>query len=83
MIRINAKINSLISLLSIFSAKRPDIGYRYGMNFTAALILSIFSNEGDAFVMFCHLMENVYPQNFFSPENRYIARNTEYRAFTL
>jgi hypothetical protein len=62
----NQKFSQAAAILSIFALKRPDIGYHYGMNFIVAIMLHVFGGEGDAFVMFCHLIENVYPEVIYS-----------------
>jgi hypothetical protein len=57
----SGKLQQIASILSIFAAKRSDIGYHYGMNFIAAVMVNVFPGESDAFVMFSHTIENVFP----------------------
>ena len=59
--------------------KYPDFGYcqvikltniftfnlKKGTNFIMAFILC-FTNEENAFLMFCHLIDNILPKNFFA-----------------
>ena len=58
------KKQKILNVLSIFVLKRPDISYYSGMNHIAALLFSVFSNESDGFVMFCHIIENLFPRVF-------------------
>ncbi|CAG9310827.1 unnamed protein product [Blepharisma stoltei] len=77
------RIQKIVTLLSIFASKRNDIGYCFGMNFIAAVLVSVFSSESDAFIMFCYIIEKVFPENFFSLENRQIVLHSELRAFAI
>ena len=52
----------ILNILSMFVLKRPDISYHSGMNHIVALLLSVFNSESDVFVMFCHIIENVFPR---------------------
>ena len=52
----------ILNILGMFALKRPDIGYHSGMNRIVALLLSVFQSEGDIFVMFCHIIENLFPK---------------------
>jgi hypothetical protein len=36
-----------------------------GMNYIVAFLLC-FANEENAFLMFCHIIENILPKNFFA-----------------
>ena len=36
----------------------------YGMQYIAAILTGMFVVEADAFIMFCHIYENVYPSVF-------------------
>lgn len=56
------KTQKIITLLSIFASKRNDIGYHFGMNYIGAVLISVFPSESDAFIMFCHIIEIVYPE---------------------
>jgi hypothetical protein len=48
-------------LLCYFHLKRKDIPFTGGMQYIAGFLLGVFCNEADAFVMFCHFIENIYP----------------------
>ena len=54
----NAKVEKI---LAVFIIKRPDLGYHYCMNYIVAFLFSIYHLEADVFVMFCHIIENIYP----------------------
>lgn len=58
----NFKEREVVNVLSIFACKRPDIGYVTGLNKIAGVIVQMFKLESDAFVMFSHTVENVFPQ---------------------
>lgn len=58
----NFKERELTNVLSIFASKRPDIGYSSGMSKIAGVIVQMFKLESDAFVMFAHTIENVFPK---------------------
>ena len=73
----------LIPILSIFSVKRPDIGYCPGMNHISAVVVSVFSNECDAFVAFSHIIENIFPAEFFAQGNRLTGYHSELRALAM
>ena len=73
----------VVNLLSIFCQKRPDIDYHQGMNFIAVVTLSVFSLETDAFLIFCHIVEKVFPQGFFSSEKRQLVLERELTALSL
>lgn len=73
----------LITLLSLFACKRPDIGYDSGMNYLMAVLLSVFSTESDAFVMFAHIIENIYPAGFFEDSERNLVLHRELRVLAL
>lgn len=58
----NFKRREILNILSIFASKRPDIGYTTGMNKIAGVIVQMFNQEVDAFVMFAHTIENIFPK---------------------
>ena len=53
------------TILMYFALKRPDIGYQDGMNHLAAFLCSVFQLETDIFVIFCHIIENIFPEVLF------------------
>ena len=73
----------LVTLLSLFACKRPDIGYDSGMNYIMAVLLSVFSTESDAFVMFSHIVENIYPTGYFEATERNLILHRELRVLVL
>lgn len=73
----------LVTLLSLFACKRPDIGYDSGMNYLMAVLLSVFSTESDAFVMFSHIVENIYPTGYFEDTERNLILHRELRVLAL
>lgn len=58
----DAKVKRIRFLLTLFVVRRPDLGFRQGMNSILGVAMSVFSREVHAFSLFCHLVENVYPQ---------------------
>jgi hypothetical protein len=52
----------ILNVISIFYIKRPDFCYKPGLNLIVALLCSVFVAESDAFVMFAHIMENLFPR---------------------
>ncbi|CAG9334185.1 unnamed protein product [Blepharisma stoltei] len=70
-------------IINIFINKRPDIGYAYGMKNIAAVLVVIFTVESDAFVIFAHIIENVFPEGYFQNTNRKLAKHKELRIFEL
>lgn len=73
----------MVTMLSLFVCKRPDIGYDSGMNYLMAVLLSVFSTESDAFVMFSHIIENVYPTGYFEDTERNLILHRELRVLVL
>ena len=74
---------SLLKLLSLFITKRPDIGYFPGMANLMAISLHVFPSENAAFGVFCHLIERIFPIDYFSHSDRQVNRYAEYRLFAL
>lgn len=70
-------------LLTLFALKRPDIGYHAGMNMLLCPLLNVFSSDTDAFIMFSHIIEEIYPKDFFTSKDRYLAAYSEYRVFAM
>ncbi|OMJ89576.1 hypothetical protein SteCoe_8282 [Stentor coeruleus] len=70
-------------LLCYFLMKRKDIQFTGGMQFIASFLLGIFCNEADAFVMFCHFIENIYPSNFWIQTESKLAFRIELEIFTM
>ncbi|CCH45069.1 TBC domain-containing protein C4G8.04 [Wickerhamomyces ciferrii] len=62
-------LKKLKNILIAYSRKFPNIGYCQGMNFIAANILLVFSNEEDAFWAFVGLVDNILPSDFFNLVN--------------
>lgn len=56
------KIQKIITVLSMFVSKCPEIGYHSGMNCIVAMLLEVFKLESDSFVMLCHIFEKLYPE---------------------
>ena len=69
-IMVSLKVNDcrekIEKIIRMFILKRPDIGYHDGMNQQVAFLLSIFSLESDVFIIFCYIIENVYPEVLFN-----------------
>jgi Rab-GTPase-TBC domain len=57
----SVNITNLLLIICCFLFKRPDISYYYGMHHIVIVLFSVFSTEADVFVMFCHIIENIYP----------------------
>jgi hypothetical protein len=55
-------ITKVFNVLSIFFLGRQEITYKAGMNEICAMLLTVFSSESDTFVMFSHIIENVFPR---------------------
>ena len=72
----------LTTLLSLFCFRRPDIGCQEGMNYIAGVLFSVFSMESDVFIVFCHIIENVFPERFFSTEDRGLVMHRELRVLS-
>lgn len=82
------RITKIVTVLSLFALKRPDIGFHPGMNFIVAIILSVADSESDAFILFSHLIENIFPvvrtiQGYFLDDNRKLVMHREQRIFSL
>ena len=71
------RIVRIVNILAVFVMKNPDIGYQDGMTYVVGLLLSVFSNEKEVFVTFCHVVENVYPSDFFQHDNRELGLHRE------
>lgn len=76
------RVVRIVNVLAIFVTKNSEIGYHFGMTFIVGLLLSVFSNEKEVFVMFCHIIENVYPPDFFLSENRELGLHRELLAIS-
>lgn len=59
-------LKKLKNILIAFSKRCPNIGYCQGMNFIAANMLLVYSNEEDAYWSFVGLIENILPKGFFN-----------------
>ncbi|CAG9317037.1 TBC1D2_2 [Blepharisma stoltei] len=77
------KIQKISTVLSIFAYKRPDIGYHSGMNFLVAILLEVFKLESDIFLMLCHIIEKIYPEDYFIIDNRKLGLHRELRIFAM
>jgi Rab-GTPase-TBC domain len=53
--------NPIKKLLRMFAYKQPNISFVFGMHYIAAILINIFIVETDAFIMLCHILENLYP----------------------
>ena len=58
------------------------------MQYVAAVFAKLFIVETDAFIMVCHVFENLYPavlsiQDFFFTKNRFIGLHQELRIFAI
>ena len=53
--------DSIVRIIRMFMHKREDIGVAFGMQYMAAIFSAMFIVETDAFIMFCHVYENLYP----------------------
>ena len=52
------------NVLYALAARYDKIGYCQGMSGVAAFLLC-FSSQKTAYTLFCDLLENVYPEDFF------------------
>ncbi|CAG9313000.1 TBC1D2_1 [Blepharisma stoltei] len=77
------KIQKIVTILSMFVSKRADIGYHSGMNFIVAVLLEVFKLESDTFVMLCHIIEKIYPGDYFSCESRKLGLHRELRVLVM
>ena len=73
------KVSKIVSFLGMFALKRPDIGYHYGMTYMIGLLLSIFSSENEVFLLFCYIIEMIFPSDFFLSDNRCLGLHKELR----
>lgn len=78
-----AREEALPRLLNLFTRKRADIGYVSGMSHILALLLHVYQSEADAFGVFCHVVERVFPVSYFSKADRDLGKHTEFRTFAL
>ena len=69
----------IVNCIGMFVLKRPEIGYHYGMTYLVGLILSIFSAENEIFLLFCYLIEAVFPYDFFVADSRQLGMHKELR----
>lgn len=53
------------------------------MIYIIGLLLYIFPEESDAFIVFCFIIEKIFPENFFLKDNRELGLHTELRAVSL
>ena len=60
--------NNIANVLYALAARYDQIGYVQGMSSVAAYLLC-FAREETAFAMYCDLIENIYPKNFFVKGN--------------
>lgn len=63
----------------MFVLKRPDIGYHNGMTYIIGLLLSVFAQESEIFIVFSYLVEVVFPDDFFVADNRQLGLHKELR----
>ena len=71
------KIAKAVNVLAIFVHRREEVTYEFGMNYIAAVLLIVFNDEKKAFVMFCHIIEKVFPFKYFEKTDRNWARHAE------
>ena len=60
-----ALLEPLRRVLLAFAVKNPQIGYCQSMNYIVATLLQC-CNEESAFWVFCAIVEDVLPRNYFS-----------------
>ncbi|OMJ72167.1 hypothetical protein SteCoe_29460 [Stentor coeruleus] len=70
-------------ILFYFLLKRKDIPFTSGMQYIAGFLLGVFCNEADAFVMFCHFIENIYPSNFWIQAESKLGFRIELQIFAM
>ena len=56
----------LRNLLVAFVRKYPKLGYTQGLNTIAGYLLLAIPSEEDAFWVLCNVVENFFPENYFS-----------------
>ena len=76
------KVGKIVSLLGIFVIKRPDISYHFGMTYIIGFLISIFLEEIDIFSVFCYIIEEIFPKDFFSPDDRQLGLHKELRVIS-
>ena len=76
------KVAKIVNCLGMFVIKRPDIGYHYGMTYMIGLLLSMFTNEGDVFSLFCYIIEAIFPPDLFVADNRQLGLHKELRVIS-
>lgn len=59
-------IAPLRRILRAYSQRNPRVGYCQGMSLLAGCLLLVMEEE-EAFWMFCTLLENILPSDYFSP----------------
>ena len=60
--------DNIKNVLYALAARYDRIGYCQGMSGVAAFLLC-FSSEKTAYTLFCDLLENVYPNDFFMKDD--------------
>jgi hypothetical protein len=59
---------NIANVLYAVAARFDKVGYCQGMSGIAAFLLC-FAEEENAFIIFCDLLEHIYPSNFFERSN--------------
>jgi hypothetical protein len=59
-------LKKLRNILLAYSKRNLSIGYVQGFNFIVGRIIKFISNEEEAFWLFCQIIENILPLNFYS-----------------
>ena len=71
------KISKVVNVLAIFVNRREEVTYEFGMHHIAALLLTVFNDEKQAFVLFSHIIEKSFPFKYFEKADRNWARHAE------
>lgn len=53
------------------------------MSYIGSVVLSIFDNELDAFIIMSHIIFNIYPKGFFDDDERYLIYHQELTVFGI
>ncbi|OMJ75316.1 hypothetical protein SteCoe_25548 [Stentor coeruleus] len=77
------KVKKIVSNLGMFVLKRPDIGYHYGFTFIMGFLHTVFTVDQEAFVVFCYIVEKIFPEDFFLDKDREIGMHRELRVIEM
>lgn len=77
------KVKKIVSNLGIFALKRPDIGYHFGFTFIMGFLHTVFTVDQEAFVVFCYIIEKIFPEDFFLDKDRETGLHRELRVVEM